>query len=261
MSINIERAAVSARPEDILVKLRNAPLAWLQNAAALRGVSASPAERPTWHYQPESVAKAPSVAAKPSRPQTRSLAPVIGWVAGVCCPGVSRPAHSTEDGETLPEQFTSRAMQSICEQARTGGVISLTWNHDGPEIVSSRGLDLLFRVDRTVGLEFEARLRDTPLGRKVLAEIDGRSLGVSIGFHRSKSWIVEREGVGRMRVVDDAALHHVAVLERNATLRPIYTGARAFGVKDSGPGCPMHLRQSAEAWAFRQIAAQAGVKR
>ena len=256
---NIERGAISARPEDILVKLRNAP-AWLRNVAAVRGVSASPADRPAWHHKPESLATAPSVAAKPSRPQARSLAPVIGWVAGVCCPGVSRPAHSTEDGEVLCEQFTGRAMQSICDQARAGGEIALTWGHDGPEIASSRGLDLLFRVDRTVGLEFEARLRDTPLGRKVLAEIDGRSLGVSIGFHRSKSWIVERDGVGRMRVVDECRLHHVAVLERTATLRPIYRGARCYGVKDSGLGCPMHLRQSAEAWAFRQIAAQAGVK-
>jgi HK97 family phage prohead protease len=258
--MNIERAAVSARPEDIAIKLRNAP-PWLRNAAAARGVSASPVDRPAWHQQPESIAKAPSVAAKPSRPQTRSLAPVIGWVAGVCCPGVSKPAYCTEDGETLPEQFTGRCMESICEQARTGSEISLTWNHDGPEIVSSRGLDLLFRVDRTVGLEFEARLRDTPLGRKVMAEIDGRSLGVSIGFHRSKSWIVERDGVGRMRVVDECRLHHLAVLERTATLRPAYTGARCYGAKGSGLGCPMHLRQSAEAWAFTQIAAQAGVRR
>jgi len=257
---NIERAAGSARPEDIAIKLRNAP-PWLRNAAASRGVSASPVDRPAWHPKPESIAKAPSVAAKPSRPHTRSLAPVIGWVAGVCCPGVSRPAHCTGDGETLPEQFTPRCMESIAEQARTGGLISLTWGHDGGEIVSSRGLDLLFRVDRTVGLEFEARLRDTPLGRKVMAEIDGRSLGVSIGFHRSKSWIVERDGVGRMRVVDECRLHHVAVLERTATLRPIYRGARCYGAKGSGLGCPMHLRQSAQAWAFTQIAAQAGVRR
>ena len=260
MTTNIERAAVSARPEDIAVKLRHAPPAWLRNVAAVRGLSESPADRPAWQHKLENLATAPSVTAKPSRPQTRSLASVIGWVAGVCCPGVSRPAHCTGDGETLPEQFTPRCMESIAEQARTGGDVSLTWNHDGPEIASSRGLDLLFRVDRTVGLGFEARLRDTPLGRKVLEQIDGRSLGVSIGFHRSKSWIVERDGVGRMRVVDSCVLHHVALLERSETLRPIYRGARAYGVKDSGLGCPMHLRQSAEAWAFRMISAQAGVK-
>jgi hypothetical protein len=69
-----------------------------------------------------------------------------------------------------------------------------------------------------------------------------------------------RIGVGRMRVVDECRLHHVALLERTATLRPIYTGARCYGAKHSGPGCPMHLRESAEAWAFRQIAVQAAVR-
>ena len=241
---SIERAAVSARPEDIETKLRNAP-AWLRA-----------------RVNPSTTATKPVPAAKPAapaKPQARSLPAVIGWVAGVCCPGVSRPAHSTADGETLPEQFTPRCMESIAAQARGGSAITLTWNHDGPVIGSSRDLDLLFRMDRITGLEFEARLRDTPLGRKVLAEIDGRSLGVSIGFTKSKSWIVERDGVGRMRVVDECRLHHVAVLERTATLRPIYSGARCYGVKDSGPGCPQHLRQSAQSWAFRLIASQAGV--
>jgi hypothetical protein len=63
-----------------------------------------------------------------------------------------------------------------------------------------------------------------------------------------------------MRVVDECRLHHVAVLERSATLRPAYSGARCYGVKDSGPGCPLNLRSDARAWAFRFIKEQAGVK-
>jgi hypothetical protein len=35
---------------------------------------------------------------------------------------------------------------------------------------------------------------------------------------------------------------------------------RCYGVKDSGPGCPQHLRHAAQSFAFRQIVAQAGVK-
>jgi HK97 family phage prohead protease len=147
------------------------------------------------------------------------------------------------------------------KQSQRGEAVTLTWGHDGPVIGSTRDLDLLFRMDGITGLEFEARLRDTPLGRKVLAEIDGRSLGVSIGFMKTKSWIVDRDGVGRMRVVDECRLHHVAVLERSATLRPAYSGARCYGVKDSGPGCPQHLRHAAQSFAFREIVAQAGVKR
>jgi len=207
--------------------------------------------------------RGPASAAPPVRsaPPVNRPAAVIGWIAGTCCPGVSRPAFGAHDGERLPEQFTPRALEMILAQSRSGSVIPLTWGHDGPVIASSRDLDLLFRMDHITGLEFEARLRDTELGRKVLAEIDGRSLGVSIGFDKTKSWVVERDGVGRMRVVDECRLHHVAVLPRSATLRPAYSGARCYGAKDSGPGCPLNLRFDARAWAFRFIKEQAGVKR
>ena len=185
---------------------------------------------------------------------------MIGWIAGTCCPGVSRPAFAAHDGERLPEQFTPRALEMILAQSRSGSVIPLTWGHGGPVIASSNHLDLLFRMDRITGLEFEARLRDTELGRKVLAEIDGRSLGVSIGFDKTKSWIVDRDGVGRLRVVDECRLHHVAVLPRTATLRPAYSGARCYGARGADAGCPLNLRSDARAWAFRFIKEQAGVK-
>ncbi len=242
----IERAAVSARPEDITVKLRNAP-AWVTARATAK--SSKPAPRP----------------AAPAKPAARrALPPVIGWVAGVCCPGVSRPvAFSHQDGETLPEQFTPAAMQRMLDQSQhvTSQGIPVTWNHGGPVIATTRSLDLLFRVDRTTGLEFEVRLRDDEIGRKVLADIDGgRSLGVSIGFDKTQSWIVERDGVGRVRVVDGCVLHHVAILSRSATLRPVYSGARCYGERDNGMACPSTLRRNAQAWAFRFIASQAGVR-
>ena len=240
----VERAAVSARPEDIEAKLRNAP-AWLRSRLNPR---------------PSPAAIKPTRPVATANPQARSRAPVIGWIAGTCCPGVSRPAFAAHDGETLPEQFTPRCMEQLVTQSHRGDAVTLTWGHSGPVIGSTRDLDLLFRVDRIVGLEFEARLRDTELGRKVLAEIEGRSLGVSIGFMNTKSWIVDRDGVGRLRVVDECRLHHVAVLPRTATLRPAYSGARCYGARDAGAGCPLNLRFDARAWAFRFIAAQAGVR-
>jgi hypothetical protein len=39
-------------------------------------------------------------------------------------------------------------------------------------------------------------LRDNDIGRKALADIDGRRLGVSIGFTGTKSWTVDRDGLG-----------------------------------------------------------------
>jgi hypothetical protein len=241
MTVIIERAAGTCRPEDIAAKLRNAP-AWVR----ARMNPSKPA--------------APAPAKPVTKPAARAKAPVIGWVAGTCCPGVSRPAFTVSDGERLPEQFTPRAMEMILAQSRSGAAIPLTWGHDGPVITSSDHLDLLFRMDRITGLEFEARLRDTKVAREVLAEIEGRSLGVSIGFDKTKSWIVDRDGVGRMRVVDEAVLDHVAVLPRSSTLRPAYSGARCYGAKGLSVGCPVDLRTSARAWAFRYIAAQAGVR-
>jgi hypothetical protein len=244
MNVIIERAAGSCRPEDIAAKLRNAP-AWVR-------ARMNPSK-------PASAAK-PVKPAAPVKPHSRSLPPVIGWIAGTCCPGVSRPAFAVHDGERLPEQFTPRALEMILSQSRSGAKIPLTWGHGGPVIASSDHLDLLFRMERITGLEFDARLRGTKLAREVLAEIEGRSLGVSIGFDKTKSWIVERDGVGRMRVVDEASLDHVAVLPRSATLRPAYSGARCYGAKGASVGCPGELRTSARAWAFRFIADQAGVR-
>ncbi len=246
--IQIERAAVSARPEDIALKLRHAPSWVLKRTGSPRGPAAAPAK----------ASPAKPVAAAPAR---RKRPPVIGWVAGCCCPGVSRPAFAYHDGETLPEQFTPRAMQMVFDQVRSvTKPVPLTWNHHGPVIVATDTLDLVFRMDRTCGLEFEARLRDTELGRKVLDEIDGRSLGVSIGFNKTRSWTVDRDGVGRMRVVDQCEIDHVALLPRSATLKPAYAGARAYGEKGGGIACPRELYRSAEAWAFREICAQAGVR-
>jgi HK97 family phage prohead protease len=231
--------------------LSRAPAWWRQLAE--RGTSTQPAAAP-----------AKASPAKPSAPspQQRSQLPVIGWVAGTCCPGVSRPAFAVHDGEKLPEQFTPNALEGILRQVRsTTGSVPLTWGHDGPFVATTAGLDLVFRMDRLCGLEFEARLRDTPAGRKALAEVDGRSLGVSIGFDKTKSWIVERDGVGRMRVVDEARLHHIAILPRSATLRPAYSAARAYGLAGSGLACPRDLMVSAEAWAFRFLSYQAGARR
>jgi hypothetical protein len=198
-----------------------------------------------------------------AKPSARAKPAVIGWIAGVACPGVSRPlAHCRKDGETTPEQFTPEALHRMLAKAYgKGRDVPVTFGHDGPVIATMRSLDVILHVEPITGLEFEVRLRDNEIGRKVLAEIDGRSLGVSIGFDVGSSWIVERDGIGRLRVVDDADLHHVAILPRSATLKPVYAGARCYGAKGGGIGCPTVLYRDARAWAFRLIKEQAGCKR
>lgn len=255
MTQTIERAAISATAEDIAVKLRNAP-AWVRNAhaASSRGRAAAPGP---------SAAKSTS---KPvSKPTARAKAPVIGWLAGTCCPGVSRPCYCTRDRERLPEQFTDNAMSMMLAQARSmTPTICLRYGHEGPVIASTDGIDLLFRIDRFAGLEFEARLRDTELSRRILSQLGNGGWGVSVGYATLKQWHVERDGIGRIRIVDEAVLDHVAIIAKGTTQRAAYEAARCYGIKGSPTACPSSIRVDAQTWAFRTLREQAmtaGVKR
>ena len=221
-------------------KLRNAP-AWVRSGI-------SPKAAP-----PRSIA-AP---AKP--PQEKRFA---GWVAGCCAPGVSRPAFSHLDRETLPEQFTGRAWDSIIAQVRSCTMpVSLRWKHGGP-VLAAAPFDLTFRMDRTCGLVFEARLAEGKLEQLVLDELDAPAgLGVSVGYRKAKQWIVDRDGVGRVRVIDDCVLDHIALLPRASEFGAAYPAARAYGAKGNRVGCPPGPIKDAEIFAFRVLQKQAGVKR
>lgn len=233
-----------ATPEQVQLKLRNAP-AWVHARIASRTAAASPARPPV------------------SRPAVNPDE-IIGWIAGTCCPGVSVPVHSNADGRTLPEQFTDAAWRSMLRQTRTAGKpVPLTWDHHGPVIATTRDLAVLFRIAPTVGgligLEFESRLRDDDLGRRILAAAaDG--LGVSIGYHSKRQWHVERDGIGTVRVVDDALLDHVAVLPGSATQRPAFSAARCYAGTGRWFGCPVKLHTRAQLDAYTVLKRQAGVR-
>ena len=255
--MKIERAAMTATAEDIAVKLRNAP-AWVRSAAKVSGRAVSPSKPAA-----QAVSK-PTVPMPAAKPTARAKAPVIGWLAGTCCPGVSRPCLSSKDTESLPEQFTPRAWEMMLAQVRhvKGDGVPLTFGHDGPVIARSGDLDLTFSVDPLTGLEFEARLRDTPAGRQVLDAIGTSGLGVSIGYRKSTQWIVERDGIGRVRIIDDAILDHIALIaEKGTNRRAAYTAARCYGRRSTGAGCPRDARAAARAWAFRVVREQAGCRR
>lgn len=228
--------------------LARAP-AWWRDLAQ-RGVSTAAASSPS------------RAKASPAKPTARAQAPVIGWLAGVCCPGVSKPCHGHIDGRTLPEQFTPNAWRSMLEQLRTSSFdVPLLRGHDGPVLARTRDLDLVFTMNPVYGLEFDARLRDTPACRRVLDEISAIGWGVSIAFKRGKQWTVERAGVGMVRVIDDAVLDHVAVIDGTANRRAAYPAARCHAVRSTSIACPSSLQSDARGWAFRILAAQAGATR
>ena len=182
-----------------------------------------------------------------------------GWLAGTCCPGVSKPCHGPVDGETLPEQFTPHAWDAMLAQVRSGKAdVPLLLGHGGPVLASTRGLDLVFTRNPAYGLDFEARLRDSVACRQVLDQIGPTGWGVSIGFTRGKQWTVERAG-GTVRVIDDAVLDHVAIIDGTANRRAAYAAARCHAARSTGVSCPRKLQNDAHGWAIRILAIQAGV--
>jgi hypothetical protein len=219
------------------------------------------ARAPAWWR--ELAQRGGAATAKPTRPAAaRSRPPVIGWLAGVCCPGVSKPCHGHVDGLTLPEQFTGNAWRSMLEQLRSGEIeVPLRLEHDGPVLATTRSLDLVFTMNPVYGLEFEARLRDTAACRRVLDEISPTGWGVSIGFKRGKQWTVERAGVGRVRVIDDAVLDHVAIIKGGEHRRAAYPAARCHAARATASSCPRKLTDDVHGWAFRILAMQAGAIR
>lgn len=236
--------------EQARVKLRNAP-AWVRERAT---AAQSPAKSPATPARPR--------ARPPAAPDARR---VIGWLAGTICPAVSNPAHSSHDGRKLPEQFSDVCMATMLRQTRQQEKpIELRWGHRGPVIATTRNLDVLFSVNYATGfltgLEFEARLRlDDELHRRVLAEAaDG--LGVSIGYIGRRQSIVERDGVGAVRVIHDAVLDHVAVLPKSSDLQPCFPAARCYGGQGKWFACPVQLHDRARLDAYAVCKRQAGVK-
>lgn len=219
------------------------------------------ARAPAWWR--ELAQRGGNATANPMRDTTPHARPaVIGWLSGVCCPGVSKPCHGHVDGLTLPEQFTPRAWDAMLAQVRSCKVeVPLRHGHHGPVLATTRGLDLVFTMHPVYGLEFEARLRDTAACRAVLDAIGPTGWGVSIGFTRGKQWTVHRDGVGRVRVIDDAVLDHIAVVDGTANRSAAYPAARCHAMRTTATLCPRALKASTHGWAVRILAMQAGAKR
>lgn len=192
---------------------------------------------------------------KPAIHRPRSYA---GWVSGIACVGVSTPAYCAKDKRKLPEQFTTEGLAAMVATAyRTQNPVELQWGHGGPCLASTEHIDLTFRVDHRYGLTFDARLPDSPLARQVLADLERGLLGVSIAYSGGEGWLVERDGLGTVRIVDGAKLHHVALLERRETLRPAYPACYASGRAGNRIGPPQELRYKAESRAWAELIRQA----
>jgi len=208
-------------------------------------------------------APAQPAAMRPAQPATARRWQGWGWVCGVCAPGVSTPIHGTKDRETIPEQFTPRCWESILRSiGRSDKSVRLTLGHRGPTLATSP-LDLTFRVHRLfgVGMYFTARLKTDDVPADVARALQAGGVGVSVGYTKPNQWIVERSGVGRVRVIDECTLDHVALLSPGGHMEPVYAAARCFGLPGPRYGCPSEPMMKALQHAYRELKRQAGVER
>jgi hypothetical protein len=234
-------------PDQVAVKLRHAPAWVLKRANVATGTAPA---------RPRQTVRPPAAQADARRS--------VGWLAGCVCPGVSKPAYSSQDSRTLPEQFTDACWRSMLRQTlQQEKPIPLKLGHKGEIIATTRNLDVVFHIKRGIGslmgLEFEARLKDDAIGRRVL-DAAKAGLGVSIGYRQAKQWHVERDGVGTVRVIDDCVLDHVAILLPSDGMEPSYPAARCYSGVGRWMACPVQLHEHARAFAYEVLKRQAGCR-
>lgn len=185
--------------------------------------------------------------------------PVAGWLYAVACAGVSSPAYAAADKRNMPEQFTDAALADMAQQGNGGKTpIPLQLGHNGPTLVTTSGLNMLFRVHEVFGLCLEARLTDTALNRRVLEDLERGVLGVSVSYVYRDGWTVDRRGFGTVRIVNRAKLLHVALLPRDSGVKPAYPACWASGRRGGGPGCPPAVKDTARRAAYLELVRQAG---
>ena len=241
----IERAALSAGPDDIAAKLRNAP-AWVRRMTA----GAVPAVAPVVNHggrKPEQLPPAKPLASRQ----------YCGWIAGCVAPGVALPCFNHADKRSIPEQFTPNCWAGVFEQFQKSSTpILLRWGHEGGTLATTKDFGLMIDVRPVVGLTFDARLTDDALGRTALEAAAKSGLAVSIAYKRAKTWTVERDGK-TIRVVDAAEVDHIAVLPSSQT--PAYPGARCFSARGVEAACPGELRRAAELHAWATLKREQGL--
>lgn len=204
----------------------------------------------------------------PKPPQTkqtkqRKQAPAgpIGWVCGIACAGVSKPCRSASDPIDLPEHFHPDALVMMAQQCNgQKRHVGLLWGHDGHEVTSNSGMDLLLRMVNIHGmpaLALDARIRDTKAGRDALEHLRSGALGLSVCFRKSTHYHIDRPGFGKTRVITSAQLDHIALVPGGTQHRAAYQACTAKGERSTGIGPSRAVRDAVLDKARDQIMAQA----
>jgi hypothetical protein len=172
--------------------------------------------------------------------------------------GAIAAARALRSVAAMPARdFGPRALQDVRRRLVDTPFLRKRRQPDGSETFDS--IPRSRRYVSLMGLEFEARLKDDAIGRRVL-DAAKAGLGVSIGYRQAKQWHVERDGVGTVRVIDDCVLDHVAILLPSDGMEPSYPAARCYSGVGRWMACPVQLHEHARAFAYEVLKQQAGCR-
>jgi hypothetical protein len=200
------------------------------------------------------------------QPKASSTQPApVGWVWGLAVAGLSMPCRMRPGGDVLPEQWRGEALRLVAEQAnRGGGSIPLLWDHGGPQLARNVGTDLLLRVvdlHGTQALAFEARLRECPASQRALEHLEAGLVGVSVEFNYGHSYVVDRPGIGQVRIIDRANLLGIALVPRASGTKAAYAAATAAGRRGASISGSRALRDEVQHRAWHELTKQAQAAR
>lgn len=142
----------------------------------------------------------------------------FGTICGLATYGVSLPVRCKYDTRYLEECFKPTAfVGSVAESKRGLRNVWLSLGHTPESIADTASGTLSLHVHPTYGLQFWAKMENTPEHRRVVELARGKRLGVSVSFHAVKQ---DTRYAGRpkpLRVILEGELVHIALLDLKTT--------------------------------------------
>ncbi len=145
-------------------------------------------------------------------------------LVGVVAPGLSavRVAVAT-DGELLRERIEPSAYAACLRGvANRATVVTMSDGHGGDDVATTADGTLQMACDDVAGLVVQAVIPVCSLHRQLLADAFAGECGLSLGLRPARIEL-NRERGERVRVIKEAAIHHVALI-RGHQGRPAYQG-------------------------------------
>ena len=150
----------------------------------------------------------------------------LGTLVGLATYGEGLPTKCDWDTRNIPERFAANAFADSVEEINRGvSSAFLAVGHTIEEIANTDDETLQLFVHPIAGLEFWAKLPNTPAHVNVCRLARNKRLGVSVGFLPLDFESRPLKNGGRYRLITRATLHHIALLD-TVKSRPSYRSAK-----------------------------------